>query len=105
MLSGATRLTNLWCSWFNFEQSARERFDIIPAERFGISWNTWDTAQRSGGKLMDVTRIISELRLERQQIDQEIHSLEQAIGSDAGTTFEQPVAELSRKATADDGSS
>jgi hypothetical protein len=103
MVSNVIRRTNSVV--FNFEQSTRGTFDILPPERSGISWNTWDRAQPSGGELMDVTRIISELRLERQQIDQEIHSLEQAIGSDAGTPAPQSGVELSRTASGDDGSS
>ena len=47
----------------------------------------WDTIQGDlGGQVMDVTRIISELRSEQEEIEQEILSLERGDGPGSGTT-------------------
>ena len=51
-----------------------------------LAWDTTGGNKTGEGRLMDVTRIISELRSEQEKIEQEIRFLERADRHGAGTT-------------------
>jgi hypothetical protein len=61
---------------FNFEQPTIEPFDIIPPLRSILAWTMGSGEQGWRGKLMDVARIISDLRPVRESIAKAIPSLQ-----------------------------